>query len=62
MDKKQKYSEVLKDIEKWESLKLKNQGKSKRQVENNYKIVKWVFMSFVVMVVIGLISKIFNVW
>lgn len=24
MDKKQKYSEVLKDIEKWESLKLKN--------------------------------------
>ena len=47
MDKKQKYSEVLKDIEKWESLKLKNQGKSKRQVENNYKILMYAFIIFI---------------
>ena len=56
MNKKQKF------IETGIKARLKNQGRTKRQVENNYKIVKWVFMSFVVMVVIGLISKLFNVW
>tara|TARA_R100000541_G_scaffold9954_1_gene17797 strand:- start:196 stop:369 length:174 start_codon:yes stop_codon:yes gene_type:complete len=44
MDKKQKYSEVLKDIEKWESLKSKKQGRSNRQVENNYTILEWVII------------------
>lgn len=56
MNKKQKF------IETGIKARLKNQGRTKRQVENNYKIVKWVFMSFVVMVVIGLISKLFSVW
>jgi|TARA_R100000544_G_C2213831_1_gene53425 hypothetical protein len=55
MDKKQKYSEVLKDIEKWESLKLKKQGRSNRQVENNYKILEWVTIGFISFIIITFI-------
>ena len=55
MDKKQKYSEVLKDIEKWESLKLKKQGRSNRQVENNYKILEWVTIGFILFIIITFI-------
>ena len=51
MNKKQKF------IETGIKARLKNQGRTKRQVENNYKIVKWVFMSFVVMSPDGLKSS-----
>jgi len=57
-----KYSEILKDIEKWESINLENQGRTKRQIESNYKITKWAFISFIIIVVIGLTGKLFNVW
>lgn len=59
MDKKQKYSEVLKDIEKLESLKLKQQGRSKRQVENNYKILIYASIIFISTM---LISIGFELW
>ncbi len=39
--KNKSYKEILKDIEKWEYTREKNQGRSKRQVENNYKMVYW---------------------
>ena len=55
MDKKQKYSEVLKDIKKWESLKSKKQGRSNRQVENNYKILEWVTIGFISFIIITFI-------
>jgi|TARA_R110000823_G_C15826989_1_gene489861 hypothetical protein len=57
-----KYSEILKDIEKWESIKAENQGRTKNQVESNYKISKWVFISFAVMVIMVLIGKALNTW
>jgi|TARA_R110000744_G_scaffold245401_2_gene362126 hypothetical protein len=57
-----KYSEILKDIEKWESIKAENQGRTKNQVESNYKISKWVFISFAVMVIMVLIGKALNIW
>ena len=57
-----KYSEILKDIEKWESINLENQGRTKNQVESNYKISKWVFISFAVMVIMVLIGKALNIW
>tara|TARA_R110000796_G_scaffold67415_1_gene154506 strand:+ start:191 stop:376 length:186 start_codon:yes stop_codon:yes gene_type:complete len=57
-----KYSEILKDIEKWESVKAENQGRTKSQVESNYKISKWAFIGFTVVVIMVLIGKLFNVW
>ena len=60
--KNKKYSEILKDIEKWESIKAENQGRTKNQVESNYKISKWVFISFAVMVIMVLIGKALNIW
>ena len=57
-----KYFEILKDIEKWESIKAENQGRTKNQVESNYKISKWVFISFAVMVIMVLIGKALNIW
>ena len=57
-----KYSEILKDIEKWESINSENQGRTKNQVESNYKISKWVFISFAVMVIMVLIGKALNIW
>lgn len=48
MNKNKSYKEIVKDIEefnnqieKWEYTREKNQGRSKRQVENNYKMVYW---------------------
>jgi len=52
MDKKQKYSEVLKDIEKWEHIREKNQGRSKKQLEGNYKILWWTILIISELIVI----------
>ena len=57
-----KYSEILKDIEKWESVKAENQGRTKSQVESNYKISKWAFIGFAVVVIMLLIGKFLNLW
>lgn len=57
-----KYSEILKDIEKWESVKAENQGRTKSQVESNYKISKWAFIGFAVVVIMSLIGKFLNLW
>ena len=41
---------------------MENQGRSKRQVENNYKIVFYTFISAVILIIIILITKAFNLW
>ena len=41
---------------------MKNQGRSKRQVENNYKIVFYTFISAFILIIIILITKAFNLW
>ena len=41
---------------------MSNQGRSKRQVENNYKILEWtvyIFIGFIVTISIG---KALNIW
>ncbi|MDB4414441.1 hypothetical protein N9265_00255 [bacterium] len=49
------YKEILEDIEKWESVRSKNQGRSKRQVENNYKMVYWTAIAASAIIVISFI-------
>ena len=39
-----------------------NQGRSKRQIENNYKILEWTVYIFIGFVVIVSISKALNIW
>tara|TARA_R110000744_G_scaffold301193_1_gene410311 strand:- start:1042 stop:1203 length:162 start_codon:yes stop_codon:yes gene_type:complete len=51
MNKKQKF------IETGIKARLKNQGRSDRQVENNYNITKWTLISFIVLIGILLIIK-----
>ena len=41
---------------------MSNQGRSKRQVENNYKILELVVYIFIGFVVILSISKALNIW
>ena len=41
---------------------MENQGRSKRQIENNYKILDWTFYIFIGFVVIVLISKAIGLW
>jgi hypothetical protein len=41
---------------------MENQGRSKRQVENNYKILDWTFCIFIGFVVIALTSKAISLW
>ncbi len=56
MNKKQKF------IETGEKARLKHQGRSKQQVENNYKILEWtvyIFIGFIVTVSIG---KALSIW
>ncbi len=55
MNKKKSYKEIVKDIEKWEYTREKNQGRSKRQVENNYKMVYWTAITASAIIVITFI-------
>ena len=41
---------------------MENQGRSKRQVENNYKIVEWTVYAFIGFVVITSITKAIGLW
>jgi len=41
---------------------MKNQGRSKRQVENNYKILEWTVYSIIGFIVIIAISKAIGLW
>ena len=38
------------------------QGRTKRQVENNYKIKKFIFIIFVILIGIVAISKLLGLW
>jgi len=41
---------------------MKNQGKSKRQIENSYKIINFTFISFIILIIITAISKTLILW
>ena len=47
------YKEILEDIEKWESVKLKNQGRSKKQIEGNYKMLWWTMIGASALILIS---------
>ena len=62
MNRNKSYKEIVKDIEefnnqieKWEYTREKNQGRSKRQVENNYKMVYWTAITASAIIVITFI-------
>jgi hypothetical protein len=46
------YKEIVKDIEKWEHIREKNQGRSKKQLEGNYKILWWTILIISELIVI----------
>jgi hypothetical protein len=59
MNKKQKF------IETGIKARLKNQGRTKRQIENNYKLIGILLISFAIVSVGGIIyeiSKALNIW
>jgi hypothetical protein len=59
MNKKQKF------IETGIKARSKNQGRSNRQVENNYKLIGLLLISFAIVSVGGIIyeiSKTLNIW
>ena len=49
------YKEILEDIEKWESVRSENQGRSKKQVESNYKMLWWTMIGASALIVITFI-------
>ena len=53
--KNKSYKEILEDIEKWESVRLKNQGRSKKQIEGNYKMLWWTMIAASSIIVITFI-------
>ncbi len=55
MNRNKSYKEIVEDIEKWEYTREKNQGRSKRQVENNYKMVYWTAITASAIIVITFI-------
>ena len=55
MNKDKSYKEILKDIEKWEYTREKNQGRSKKQIEGNYKMLGWTAMAASAIIVISFI-------
>ncbi len=55
MNRNKSYKEIVEDIEKWEYTREKNQGRSKRQVENNYKMVYWTAIAASAIIVITFI-------
>ena len=55
MNRNKSYKEIVKDIEKWESVRSENQGRSKKQVEGNYKMLGWTAMAASAIIVISFI-------
>jgi len=55
MNKNKSYKEIVKDIEKWESVRSENQGRSKKQVEDNYKMLGWTAITASAIIVISFI-------
>ena len=55
MSKNKSYKEIVKDIEKWESVRSENQGRSKKQVEDNYKMLGWTAITASAIIVISFI-------
>ena len=55
MNRNKSYKEIVKDIEKWESVRSENQGRSKKQVEDNYKMLGWTAMIASAIIVISFI-------
>ena len=55
MNKDKSYKEIVKDIEKWESVRSENQGRSKKQVEDNYKMLGWTAITASAIIVISFI-------
>jgi len=53
--KNKSYKEIVKDIEKWESVRSENQGRSKKQVEGNYKMLWWTMIGTSALIVITFI-------
>ena len=41
---------------------MKNQGRSKRQVKNNYKVMEFIIIAFISFIIIGIIGKVLNIW
>jgi len=39
-----------------------NQGRSPKQMENNYKIVEWTFIGGIVVAIVYLIGSIAGIW
>ena len=56
MNKKQKF------IETGIKARLKNQGRTKRQVESNYKILMFTFISFIILMCITVITNALGLW
>ena len=55
MNRNKSYKEIVKDIEKWESVRSENQGRSKKQVEGNYKMLWWTMIGTSALIVITFI-------
>ena len=55
MNKDKSYKEIVKDIEKWEHTRGKNQGRSKKQIEGNYKMLWWTMIGASALIVISFI-------
>ena len=55
-NKKQKF------IETGIKARLKNQGRSNRQVKNNYKILMFTFISFIILMCITVITNALGLW
>ena len=53
--KNKSYKEIVKDIEKWEHTRGKNQGRSKKQIEDNYKMLWWTMIGASALIVISFI-------
>ena len=55
MNKNKSYKKIVKDIEKWEYTREKNQGRSKKQIEGNYKMLWWTMIGASALIVISFI-------
>ena len=55
MNKNKSYKKIVKDIEKWEYTREKNQGRSKKQIEGNYKMLWWTMICASAIIVISFI-------
>ncbi len=56
MNKKQKFTETGINARRM------RQGRTKQQVENNYKVLEWTFISFFVFVILTSIGRALAIW